>query len=98
MFVAPRSSSEFPIFAARATLRESGNPPLGARSSQGVIFQQGRALTYIADSKTADMSQEGCVWDEGGDKEENSEGCSPCRDFECAYARERLLASSPHVS
>lgn len=67
--------------------------PGAARSE----FEQGRALTYIADSKTADMSQEGCVWDEGGDKKENSEGCSPCRDFECTYPRERLLASSSHV-
>ena len=35
------------------------------------------------------MSQEGCVWDEGGDKEEDTERSSPCRDFKCAYARER---------
>ena len=98
MFVAPRRFSEFLLFAAKATLRESGNPPLDARSSQGMKFQQGRALTYIADSKTADMSQEGCVWDEGGDKKQNSEGRSPCRDFECAYARERLLASISYLS
>ena len=63
-----------------------------------MIYRQDRALTCIADYETADMSQERCVWDESGDEEKDSEGCSPCRNFECAYARERLLASSPYVS
>ena len=42
------------------------------------------------------MSQKGCIWDEGSDKEEDNEGSSPCRNFKWAYARERLLALSPY--